>query len=82
MFQSTLEILEDGICICDPSGEILYSNPAAERMARSLEECRIIIHMLISALKPSGRSTLREPRAEFSRLLLQSCENRSLRYGR
>ena len=38
MFQSTLEILEDGICICDPSGEILYSNPAAERMARSLEE--------------------------------------------
>jgi hypothetical protein len=37
MLQSALEVLEDGICICDQSGAILYSNPAAEMMAGSLK---------------------------------------------
>jgi len=37
IFQSALEVLEEGICICNPSGEILYSNPAARRMAESRE---------------------------------------------
>ncbi len=38
MFQSALEVLEEGICICDPTGSILYSNPAAKKIAGSLED--------------------------------------------
>jgi PAS domain S-box-containing protein len=61
MFQSTLEILEDGICICDPSGEILYSNPAADRMARSLEELTCgkgcgILNDLCSGISKTAKS--------------------------
>jgi len=62
MLQSALEALEDGICICDQSGAILYSNPAAEMMAGSMKGlapgrvCRILKDLCTGILK-SARSS-------------------------
>ena len=59
VFQTVLETLVEGICICDPSGEILYSNPAAERMAGSLDEgkgCRILKNLCTGILKTAKSS--------------------------
>ena len=62
MLQSALDILGEGICICDPTGEILYSNPAAERMAGSLEEvtagrrCGILKDLCTGILKTAKSS--------------------------
>ena len=36
IFLSALELLDEGICICEESGKIHYFNPAAEEMAESL----------------------------------------------
>jgi PAS domain S-box-containing protein len=32
MFQSALEALDEAICLCDQTGNVLYANPAAERL--------------------------------------------------
>jgi hypothetical protein len=32
MFRSALEALDEAICICDQTGNVLYANPVAERL--------------------------------------------------
>ena len=37
LLQSALQVLDEGICICDPNGKILYLNPYAEKLAGSMD---------------------------------------------